>query len=420
MSSLNTHPYRHLFTLTSARTKRASSWDTTGGNRDFIQIGAGETATLLDVQGPGCITHFYWTMINADPFDFRDAVLRMYWDGEKDPSVEVPLGDFFGAAHGRVQDFTSLLLAVNLGQAGSHGFNAYFPMPFASGARITLEHQGPSRLGGLFGAYWYHIEYEELDQPPGDEVGRFHAQWRRENLTRSVDPKQTNVQLWGGQNLTGDENYLILEAKGRGQLVGIHLQVDNVAGGWYGEGDDMIFVDGERWPPSLHGTGSEEVFGGGACPDRVYAGPYTGYHLVENEAGNTWAGRNAMYRWYIHDPVRFSQSLRMTIEHGHANNFENDYASVAYWYQSESHERFPELPGRAERLPRLGSEFSELREALAASSLEILRHAAADASPSEVFRTLGRAHEALYSGDSGEAREAIRWIEEHKEVASRR
>jgi hypothetical protein len=414
MSSLHAHPYRQLFTLTSARTKRASSWDTTGGNRDFIQIGAGETATLLDVKGPGCITHFYWTMINADPFDLRDAVLRMYWDGEGDPSVEVPLGDFFGAAHCRVPDFTSLLLAINPGQAGSHGFNAYFPMPFASSARVTLEHQGPRPLGGVLGAYWYHIDYEQLDEAPGDDVGRFHAQWRRENLTQSVEPEKTNVQLWGGENLTGDENYLVLEAHGRGQLVGMHLQVDNVAGGWYGEGDDMIFIDGEQWPPSLHGTGSEEVFGGGACPDRAYAGPYTGYHLIENADGEPWAGYSAMYRWYIHDPVRFSQSIRMSLEHGHANNFESDYASVAYWYQTEPHGRFPELPGRAERLPRLPSRFNELREALAASSLEILRRATvgSDADPGEVFRRLGRAHEALYRGDADEAREASEWLKE--------
>jgi len=347
--------------LTTARTKRASSWDRSGRNIDWISVGPGETRVLADVDGPGRITHFYFTMINPDILDFRETVLRMFWDGEQMPSVEVPLGDFFCVGNCMVRRFTSLMMTVNLG-AGinrNSGFNCYFPMPFADGARIELENQSRRPLGGSHGAFWYHIEYEEHDSPPGEEVGRFHAQWRRENLTTSADPDKTNMTLWEGVNLDGSDNYVLLEAEGWGQLAGILLNVDNVAGGWYGEGDDMIFVDGEKWPPSLHGTGTEEVFGGGACPDAEYAGPYTGFHLVENRDGKKFFGKNSMYRWYIHDPVRFRKSVKVTIEHGHANNFENDYSSVAYWYQREPHAAFPALPPAAERVPLFPQEFHE-------------------------------------------------------------
>jgi hypothetical protein len=161
-----------------------------------------------------------------------------------------------------------------------------------------------------------------------------------------------NVPLWAGLNLDGKRNYVALEAEGCGQMVGLHLQVDNLGGGWYGEGDDFIFIDGqpgEQWPPTFHGTGSEEIFGGGACPNQAYTGPYTGFHMVERP---DFAGKNAMYRWYVQDPIRFERSLVWTIEHGHANNYENDYSSVAYWYQIEPHAPFPALPDGRSRLPR--------------------------------------------------------------------
>ncbi len=348
-----------LYILSDRKSLRASSWDRYGRNADFIRVMPGGVAKLLEVEGPGCINHIYWTMIFNDPFDLRSAVLRMAWDGEESPSVEVPLGDFFCAGHAIVRPFSSLLVCVNPGMGGSCGFNSYFPMPFSEGARIEIENQGDRVLGGAIGAFWYHIDYELWPGPPGDDAGRFHAQWRRENLTGAVDEKMKNVQLWSGKNLTGEDNYMILEAGGRGRLAGIHLMIDNVAGGWYGEGDDMIFIDGEAWPPSIHGTGSEEIFGGGASPTHEYEGPYSGFHLVENP---DWSGKHAMYRWMVHDPVHFSKSVSVSVEHGHANNFENDYASVAYWYQKEPHMPFPELPPAGERLPRVSGEYLEARD----------------------------------------------------------
>ena len=349
--------------IKNCRTKRASSWDRTGKNADCISVGPGETRVLADIAGPGQINHIYFTMIGPDVFDFRESVLRMFWDDETEPSVEVPFGDFFCVGNCTVRRFASLMVTVNPGAGDSvqtnNGFNCYFPMPFATRARIEIENQSRRVLGGLCHMLWYHIDYEEHDSPPPDDVGRFHAQWRRENLTTSITQEDRNNPLWNGVNLDGKENYVILDAEGQGHLIGAFLSVDNVAGGWYGEGDDMIFIDGEKWPPSLHGTGSEEIFGGGAGPDREYAGPYTGFLLVENLDGNIYSGKNAMYRWYLQDPVRFSKSIRVTIEHGHANNYENDYSSVGYWYQKEPHKTFEPMLPVDERIPIFPPEFLE-------------------------------------------------------------
>jgi hypothetical protein len=286
----------------------------------------------------------------------------MYWDGETAPSVEVPFGDFFGLGQERVRFFRSQMVTVNPGAggvSGTVGFNSYFPMPFEDGARVTLTNDGTDTVG----AVWYHIDYEKLRRLDRN-VGRFHAQWRRENLTRAVG-SQPNVTIHDAKNTDGAENYVILDAEGRGNLAGYFLNVDNVAGGWYGEGDDMIFIDGEPWPPSFHGTGSEEIFGGGACPNTEYAGPYTGFYLAGNR---DFSGKVGMYRFFVADPVRFHESIRVTIEHGHANNFANDYTSTAFWYQAEPHQAFPALPPSAERWPRAGTDthdraFLEYREA---------------------------------------------------------
>jgi len=403
---------RNLVGLIDARTKRASSWDTTGRNADFLRIQPGENRVLADISGPGCITHFYFTMILPDMLDFRQAVLRMFWDGEDSPSVEVPLGDFFCVGNCILRRFTSLMVTINAG-AGiqrNSGFNCYFPMPFADGARIEIENQSPRVLGGRAGAFWYHIEYEEYDSPPADDLGRFHAQWRRENLTTATtEPENRNTPLWNGVNLDGAENYVLLEAEGQGHLAGILLNVDNVAGGWYGEGDDMIFIDGEKWPPSLHGTGSEEVFGGGAGPDTEYFGPYTGFHLVENRNGQQYLGKNSMYRWYLHDPVRFKESIKVTIEHGHANNYENDYSSVAYWYQREPHARFPKLPAPAERIPVFPPEFHRAHAKVEAFTVAFFnptteeaeknREKVSQEETTRIVQLFDRADEALERGD---------------------
>jgi hypothetical protein len=337
------------------RTYRLSSWDRTGRNRDFLNLAPGQTVTLLEAQGSGKITHFYWTTINASRFHFRQLVLRAWWDGEPYPSVEVPLGDLFLVPHCTPVPVHSLGAVVNPGSSEllTWGLNLYLPMPFASSARMELTYEPIPDTPADATLFWYHIELEQYDQPLPADQGRFHAQWRRENPTTPKASSDASGSLWGGANLDGRENYVALEAEGTGQMVGLHLQVDNLRGGWYGEGDDMVFVDGrpgELWPPTYPGTGTEEVFGGGACPNHAYSGPYTGFHLVENP---DHAGKNAMYRWYLADPIRFERSLVWTIEHGHDNDLGNDYTSVVYWYQLEPHRAFPPLPDVKARLPRM-------------------------------------------------------------------
>ncbi len=149
---------------------------------------------------------------------------------------------------------------------------------------------------------------------------------------------------------------MVLDAEGHGHMAGFFLNIDNTMGNWYGEGDDMIFIDGEGWPPSYAGTGSEEIFGGGAVPTDEYAGPYTGYHLIGNL---DFTGKVSMYRFYVNDPVRFKKSIRMTIEHGHANNISNDYSSTAFWYQAEPHKPFKQLMSALERRPREGDDLHD-------------------------------------------------------------
>lgn len=340
-----------LCRLKKGTSARISSWDRTGGNADWIDIAPGDKRVLADINGTGCIRHIYFTVVLPDKLFFRDVIIRMFWDGEKEPSVEVPIGDFFCISNCIVRHINSSLVVINPGRdiGWSNGCNCYFPMPFRKNARIEIENQNPSKRASGISGFWFHIDYEMLEKLDAD-IGFFHAQFRRENPTLVEGEAETkrNARFWNGKNIDGKNNYRILEAEGQGHIVGLHLQINNIAGGWYGEGDDMIFIDDDVWPPRIHGTGSEEIFGAGACPRIEYSGNYTGYHLIENK---NYAGLNAMYRWYEKDPIRFQKKISMTIEHGHANSFENDYSSVVYWYQSEPHLIFPRLPVREARIP---------------------------------------------------------------------
>jgi hypothetical protein len=396
---LRRHPLRSLFTATGARSRRESSWDRSGGNLDFRVVGPGETAVLLDHEGPGCVTHLYCGLAFPELTDYRDAILRCRWDGEATPSVEVPLGDFFGLAHARVRLLESALVSVTPGFGASHGLHAYFPMPFATRAHITLEQRGAAALGGLFPALWFHVDYETYEQPLPDDALRFHAQWRQARPTRAIGP-YPNLQLHAGTNLGGADNYVALDAVGAGQMVGLLLEINNVAGGWYGEGDDMVFVDDDAWPPSIHGTGTEEIFGAGACPTREFAGRYHGFHLLESP---DWCGLVGAYRWFVHDPIRFTRALRWSVEHGHANNFASEYASVAYWYQTEPHAPFPELPPRDALRPPLPQSYPEARHEF----LDAARKAMQALSPSEVRRVAGIG-ELFYAGRFEEALRRLR------------
>jgi hypothetical protein len=342
-------PLQDMMKLTDTRSARVSSYNRDGGNQDFIGIAPGQTVDLATLDGAGVVRHLYFSVWGGEHY-LRDLVLRAYWDGSETPCVETPFGDFFGLGHERPRFYTSLMVTLNpgdLGVWGTFGFNSYFPMPYAKGARLTLTNEGSDPVP----AVWYHVEYEQMKALP-EGLGRFHASWNRENKTEPVG-EVINKTLHEGINRTGDDNYVVLDAEGHGHLAGFYLNIDNSIGNWYGEGDDMIFIDGEDWPPSYHGTGSEEIFGGGACPTAEYAGPYTGYHLIGNL---DWSGKVSMYRFYVNDPVRFQKSIRMTIEHGHANNVANDYSSTAFWYQAEPHKAFRPLLPTAQRRPLVGDD----------------------------------------------------------------
>jgi len=337
--------------------RRLSSYDPSGGNYDWWEFEPGQTRTIASIEGAGCIKHVWMTLASHDKNLYRGVVLRMFWDGEDQPSVEAPIGDFFGMGHNLTRNFNALPLQMS--PENGRGFNCWFPMPFQSAARIEVT----SEISRKVNLYFY-IDYEAY--PDGtllDDFGRFHAQWRRVNPTPGwADPavrwdnhQDTMLETWRTPNLTGENNYVILEAAGRGHYVGCHLDIDcfsRQANDWYGEGDDMIFVDDEPWP-GLHGTGTEDYFNTAFCPTQEYSSAYHGVILNQGTPDWPWRGKNTVYRYHIEDPIFFERSIRVTIEHGHANKLTNDYSSTAYWYQAEPHQPFPALLPLEQRLPRL-------------------------------------------------------------------
>ena len=324
-----------LAALRKHRSARVSSYDTTGANADFRVLYPGDRLVIADVEGPSVIRHIWMTLGCEEPAYLRKIVLRMFWDDEKEPSVETPIGDFFGLGHARTTYFASLPLSMF-----DRGFNCYFPMPFYKRAKIDVH----SECSDCPLILYFYIDYEIHDRLP-DGLAAFHAQWRRENPCRAV-------QLPNEQNVDGMENYVILEAEGHGHFVGCHLNIDALSPGWWGEGDDMFFIDGEKWPPAIHGTGTEDYFCGAWNFNevkRAFWTPYYGYHLKGND---DYTGKHSMYRYHIEDPIVFHHSILLSIEHGHANDMGHDYSSTAYWYQTEPHKKTVELPPVEQRLPR--------------------------------------------------------------------
>ncbi len=328
------------------KARRVSSYDRTGGNRDCISIPARSTAVLANIKGIGVIRHIWFTISCEDKFYLRKLILRMYWDKEKNPSVEVPVGDFFGVGHSKVSAYQSLPLNMTTNEEEKRNrsaMNCYFPMPFSRNARIEIINGCEVAVG----SFYYYIDYEEHQKV--QNAAKFHAQWRRENPCKAVkfDKRIPEVKQ---SNLTGKENYIILEAEGKGHYVGCNLSIHNLSTSWWGEGDDMIFVDGEKWPPSLHGTGTEDYFcNAWGMQKRAYL--FAGTSLF-NKKHKHWEGKWTVYRFHIEEPIPFKRSIKVTIEHGHANNRADDYSSVAYWYQKEPHKKFPKILPVKERLPR--------------------------------------------------------------------
>jgi hypothetical protein len=324
--------------------KRISSADLTGGNADARQIEPGSTLTLMDASGPGLLTHIWITVASPEGYHLKKLVLRIYWDGEATPSVEAPLGDFFGLGLGAYHRWESELLSVGSDKA----LNAFFPMPFQKHARITVSNEGQQKVD----AFYFNLDYRALSQPLAPGTLYFHAQFRQAqpNHGWTSDWKSNgDPKVDGKSNLDGKDNYVWMEATGRGHFVGVTMSVFQNQDNWWGEGDDMFFVDGEA-RPSVAGTGSEDYFlgawdfGGHPFSYRLYGAPLVG----EERAG----GKSSVYRFHLDSPITFTKSLRATIEHGHANHRSDNYYSVAYWYQTEPHAPFPVLPSVEQRIPR--------------------------------------------------------------------
>lgn len=284
-------------------------------NGDAKSIAPGETLEVADLTGPGAITHIWCTVGMDDPFYGRSLVIRIYWDGAEQPSVEAPLGDFFGVGHGAEADFSSLPVSTS---ANGRARNCFWRMPFEKSARITVSNDSetyPCR------SFYFYVDWQQMDAPP-EETPYFHAQYRQ---AMPAPPG----------------NYTLLDTQGRGHYVGVVYSAQMVEIGWFGEGDDFFYIDGEE-TPSLRGTGTEDYFGD-AWGFRQFARPYYGVTLWE---GYFPGDRVTAYRWHIADPIPFQKSLRVEIEHkGSIYTDTAEYlgqfyerpdwlSSVAFWYQT--------------------------------------------------------------------------------------
>ncbi len=325
------------------RSLKQSSHDTTGGNADRFTIKPGATQELFNSPGPGIISHIWFTIAAQSQNHLKELVLRAYWDGNAKPSVEAPVGDFFGLNLGQYVLYESEYLACSPGRIPTTGaVNCYFAMPFRKSARMTVTNEGSAMVG----AFYSNIDYMLVPSLPDDAM-YFHAQYRQANP--HVANKDSNL------NPTGEKNHVYLETKGRGSLMGVTLGVLINADGWMGEGDDMIFVD-DPSKPIIIGTGSEDYFLGswnfgardGAIPfaHRYYGAPLI---MMPERTG----GRYCCYRWHGDNPVTFTKYLKHTMEHGHANDRGDNFFSVGYWYQTEPYTDFPALPPVADRIPKL-------------------------------------------------------------------
>ncbi len=298
----------------------------------YINIAPGETFVLGEIEGEGVIQHIWMTPAG----DYRGNVIRIYWDDEQTPSVEVPVGYFFasGWGSGYEPQINSNAICVN----PHSGFNSYWQMPFRKKCKITMENIDQKGL-----RLYYQIDYALTDVP--DDAAYFHAQFRR------VNPLPE-----------GDVYTILDKVKGAGHYVGLYLARGAFSSGWFGEGEVKFYIDGDSEFPTICGTGEEDYFCGSYGYEESrgedgyenytsFSGPYTGFHYFRDlEKYPEYRSMIGQYRWHIMDPVRFKQDIKVTIQslgwksEGRYKQLEDDLSSVAYWYQSEPHNAFPKLP----------------------------------------------------------------------------
>lgn len=308
----------------------------------FIKVEPRQTRTIMDVDGPGAISHIWMATERSWVGNGRACVLRFYWDHEETPSVEVPLTDFFAVGNDRFARVNSLAVVVNPLAA----LNCYWPMPFRRHAKITFTNDGDKQIPLVT----YQIDYA-LTKLPAD-IGYFHAQWRRELVKRSYPL------------------YTILDGvKGAGRYVGTFLAWTQLDEGWFGEGEVKFYIDGDTKFPTICGTGTEDYFGASYGFREIYTTAYTGNTLKQESLIEGHPPRPdtngppkwSLYRWHLMDPICFRRDFRATVQDlgwytGHHElgyrPLGDDIASVAYWYQREPHAPFPKFPPLSARWPR--------------------------------------------------------------------
>lgn len=302
-----------------------------------VRIKSKSTFTIAEITGPGSVQHIWMTPTG----NWRHSIIRFYWDDEKEPSVEVPVGDFFGMAWGKYAPLNSLAVTVNPGSA----FNCYWPMPFRKKCKITMENLSENDM-----TLFYQVDYI-LTEVPSD-AAYFHAQFRR---VQRIPYKETYT--------------LVDNIKGKGHYVGTYMAYEIHENGWWGEGEIKFFMDGDTDYATIVGTGTEDYFCGSYDWDTKkknkagveeieyteYCTPYAGLHQVIRGDGHYQImQRFGMYRWHINDPIRFEKDLKITIQDlgwrsdGRYLPLQDDIASVVFWYQAEPHTTFPKLPSRDE------------------------------------------------------------------------
>ncbi|MEJ7608649.1 MAG: glycoside hydrolase family 172 protein, partial [Bryobacteraceae bacterium] len=345
----------NLWRLRNYTSHRISSADSAGDNLDGDQkhpIKPGETRLMGEVQGPGIVKHIWIAFPSNEAYHLKRYVLRMYWDGEALPAVEAPLGDFFGLGLGEYVVYEAGPISVGSLKA----MNSFFPMPFRKSARFTITNEGEQPIG----AFYYNIDWEKHTSLPSD-LSYFHAEYRQAVPNKSdTNDWKLNRDVDKMQNPKGERNYVFVETEGRGHFVGVTLSVLQNQGDWWGEGDEMIFID-DRSTPRIIGTGSEDYFLGAWCYGGCGLSPFGTTHPTFSfqrygnpiNGGDMRGSRWMLYRFHTDSPVAFQEYFKMTIEHGHANHRADNFYSVAYWYQVGPHRKRQPLPPVAERIPRM-------------------------------------------------------------------
>ena len=295
--------------------------------RPCITLPKKSVTTLAEIEGSGSITHIW---ITVSEIAYRNCVLCMYWDNEDEPSVEVPVGDFFCCGHGMRARINALPISVN----PSGGFNSYFPMSFKKSCKITIENCHTEDIGGFF----YQFDYMLCDIP--DNMAYFHAQWRRSMTMREYP-----------------EHIILDGVLGKGHYAGVYLAWEQMSNGWWGEGELKCYIDQDDEYPTYCGTGTEDYFGGAWGFGDTFTTPFLGYPFWKKGDGSE-IPKHGLYRFHIMDPIRFEKEIKVTIQalgwypNGKFEPLTDDIASTVYWYQTHPHKKFPAFPSVEARFPR--------------------------------------------------------------------